>query len=168
MPAALLDKMLATQKFNEGYRTTEYLAATLLDQAWHQLKPADVPAADGVVAFEAAALHRAGVDFAPVPPRYRSTYFLHAFSAGYAAGYYSYLWSEVLAADTTEWFKQHGGLTRENGDRFRATVLSRGGSKDAIGQFRNFTGGEPQIEPLLRKRGLDQAVPPKKPSGFDG
>jgi peptidyl-dipeptidase Dcp len=168
IPDALLEKLLATQKFNEGYRTTEYLAATLLDQAWHQLKPADVPGADGVMAFEAAALHRAGVDFAPVPPRYRSTYFLHAFSAGYAAGYYSYLWSEVLAADTTEWFKEHGGLKRENGDRFRATVLSRGGSKDAMTQFRNFTGSEPQIEPLLRKRGLDQTLAPKKNSGFDG
>jgi peptidyl-dipeptidase Dcp len=168
IPAELLDQMLATQKFNEGYRTTEYLAATLLDQAWHQLKPADVPDADGLLAFEAAALHRAGVDFAPVPPRYRTTYFAHAFSQGYAAGYYSYLWSEVLAADTTDWFQQHGGLTRENGDRFRRTVLSRGGSQEAMSLFRNFTGSEPQIGPLLKKRGLDQVPAPKKPSGFDG
>ena len=168
MPAELLEKMLATQKFNEGFKTTEYLAATLLDQAWHQLKPADVPGADGVLAFEAAALHRAGVDFAPVPPRYRSTYFLHAFTGAYAAGYYSYLWSEVLAADTTDWFMEHGGLTRANGDRFRRTVLSRGGSKESISLFRNFTGSDPQIGPLLKKRGLDQILAPKKPSGFDG
>ena len=168
MPAALLEKMLATQKFNQGYMTTEYLAAALLDQAWHQLKPAEVPTADGLLAFEAAALHKAGVDFTPVPPRYRSTYFSHAFSSGYSAGYYSYLWSEVLAADTTEWFKQHGGLTRENGDRFRQILLSRGGSQDAMSLFINFTGAEPQIEPLLKKRGLELPPGVKKSTDYDG
>jgi len=168
MPAALLDKMLATQHFNQGYATTEILSAMLLDQAWHQLKPADVPAADGVEAFEAAALHRAGVDFAPIPPRYRSTYFSHAFSAGYSAGYYSYLWSEMLAANNVEWFNTHGGLTRANGDRFRATVLSRGGSQDAMGLFIKFTGGEPQLEPLLKRRGLELPTNAKKTEEHDG
>ena len=127
-----------------------------------------MPAADGVLAFEAAALHHAGVDFAPVPPRYRSTYFSHVFSNAYSAGYYSYLWSEVLAADTTEWFTQHGGLTRENGDRFRQGILSRGGSQDAMTLFRNFTGSDPLIEPLLKKRGLELPESAKKAKDFDG
>jgi peptidyl-dipeptidase Dcp len=155
MPAALLDKMLATRKFNQGYMTTEYLAASLLDQTWHQLTPAEVPAADQVLAFEADALRKAGVDFAPVPPRYRTTYFSHVFTSGYSAGYYSYIWSEVLDADTVEWFKQNGGLTRDNGDRFRKLLLSRGGSADALGLFRAMIGREPYVEPLLKRRGLD-------------
>ena len=167
MPAALLEKFLATQKFNQGYESTEQFAATLLDQAWYQLKPADVPGPDGVLAFEAAALKKVGMDFAPVPPRYRSTYFSHVFANGYSAGYYSYLWSEVLAADTTEWFKAHGGLTRANGDRFRSTLLSRGGSSDAMSLFINFTGSEPTIEPLLKKRGLEQPAGTKK-ADYDG
>ncbi|MBV9657685.1 MAG: M3 family metallopeptidase [Verrucomicrobia bacterium] len=157
MPAALLDKVLAADKFNQGYKTTEYLAATLLDQAWHQLKPAEVPT--DMLAFEAEALKRAGVDLPLVPPRYRSAYFSHAFSGGYAAGYYSYLWSEVLDADSVEWIKAHGGLTRANGDRFRQTLLSRGGSADALGLFRDFTGGEPDLAPLLKRRGLEPAAP---------
>ena len=157
MPAALLDKMLATQKFNQGFKTTEYLAATLLDQSWHQLKPAEVPT--DALAFEASALQKAGVDLPTVPPRYRTTYFSHAFAGGYSAGYYSYIWSEVLDADSVDWFKQHGGLKRENGDHFRETLLSRGGSQDAMVLFRNFTGGEPDIAPLLKRRGLDQAPP---------
>ena len=155
IPQSLLDKVAAAEKFNQGHKTTEYLAASLLDQAWHQLKPEDVP--KDALAFEAAALHKAGVDFAPVPPRYRSTYFSHAFSSGYSAGYYSYLWSEVLDADSVEWMKEHGGLKRENGDRFRQTLLSRGGSADALGLFRDFVGREPYIEPLLKRRGLDKA-----------
>ncbi len=158
MPSALLDKMLATQKFNQGFATTEYLAATLLDQAWHQLKPDEVPADEP--AFEAAALHQAGVDFTPVPPRYHSTYFSHIYSSDdYSAGYYSYIWAEVLDADSVEWFKQHGGLTRTNGDRLRQTVLSRGGSEEAMTQFRDFTGGEPYIAPLLKRRGLEPLPP---------
>ena len=167
MPAALLEKLLTSQRFNQGHETTEQLSATLLDQAWHQLNPAEVPAADGVLDFEAATLKKFGVDFAPVPPRYRTTYFSHAFSGGYSAGYYSYLWSEVLAANNVEWFKSHGGLTRANGDRFRSTLLSRGGSADAMGLFINFTGGEPSIEPLLKKRGLEQA-PSTKKADYDG
>jgi peptidyl-dipeptidase Dcp len=159
MPQELLDKVLAAQKFNQGYATTEYLAACLLDQAWHQLKPAEVPAADHVLDFEATALQRAHVDFAPVPPRYRSTYFAHIFENGYSAGYYSYIWSEVLDADTVEWFKQHGGLTRANGDRFRQLLLSRGGAEEAMTLFRNFLGRDPYVEPLLERRGLTKAAP---------
>src|ERR1700704_5126879 len=155
MPTELLDKMEAAKKFNEGFRTTEYLAATLLDQAWHQLKPDQVPT--DTLAFEAEALKKAGVDYPPVPPRYRSTYFSHAFAGGYSAGYYSYLWSEVLDADSVEWIKEHGGLKRENGDRFREMLLSRGGSDDVMKFFHDFTGRDPYIEPLLKRRGLDQA-----------
>jgi peptidyl-dipeptidase Dcp len=155
IPQPLLDKVIASEKFNQGYKTTEYLSATLVDQAWHQLNPADVP--KDAMAFEADALHKTGVDFPPVPPRYRSPYFSHAFAGGYSAGYYSYIWSEVLDADTVEWIKDHGGLKRENGDRFRATLLSRGGSADALGLFKSFVGREPYIEPLLKRRGLDRA-----------
>ena len=154
MPQALLDKVMATQKFNQGFATTEYLAASLLDQAWHQITPEQVPDADGVLAFEANALKQAGVDFAPVPPRYRSTYFSHIIG-GYAAGYYSYIWSEVLDADSVEWFKENGGLKRENGDHFRKTLLSRGGAEDAMTLFANFRGRAPDTKPLLARRGLD-------------
>jgi peptidyl-dipeptidase Dcp len=170
MPQELLDKMLASRKFDQGFKTTEYLAATLLDQAWHQLKPNEIPT--DVLAFEAEALKKAGVDFPAVPPRYRTAYFSHAFAGGYSAGYYSYIWSEVLDADTVQWIKQHGGMTRENGDRFRQTLLSRGGSEDPLQQFKNFTGGEPDIAPLLERRGLSgdakpasapQDIPPEKP-----
>jgi peptidyl-dipeptidase Dcp len=157
MPKELLDKVMAAAKFNEGFRTTEYLGAAMLDQNWHRIDSVDgVPAADGVMAFEAAALKKDGIDYAPVPPRYRTPYFSHIMS-GYAAGYYAYIWSEVLDANTVEWIKQHGGLTRENGDRFRETLLSRGGSKDASQLFRDFTGHDPQIEPLLERRGLTAA-----------
>ena len=160
MPPALLDPMLAARKFNQGFMTTEYLAASLLDMAWHELKPAEIPV--DAPAFEAAALHRAGVDFAPVPPRYHSTYFSHVFSGiSYSAGYYSYIWAEVLDADSVEWFKQHGGLTLSNGAHFRQTVLSRGGSEEPMTLFRNFTHGEADIKPLLQRRGLDQAPAPK-------
>ncbi len=159
MPKELLDKVLAAEKFNQGFKTTEYLAATLLDQAWHQISPAQVP--NDVLAFEASALQKAGVDLPTVPPRYRTTYFSHAFAGGYSAGYYSYIWSEELDADSVEWFKQHGGLKRENGDHFRDTLLSRGGSKDAMKLFHDFTGRDPWIEPLLKRRGLDGAAEPK-------
>ena len=154
IPQALVDKVQAASRFNQGFATTEYLASTLLDQAWHQLPADKVPGAADVTTFEAEALHRAGLDFAPVPPRYRSTYFSHAFAGGYSAGYYSYIWSEVLAADSTAWVLAHGGLTRENGDHIRATMLSRGGSADAMSLFRDLTGGAPDVGPLLKKRGL--------------
>lgn len=155
MPQALLDKVNAAEKFNQGFKTTEYLSASLLDQAWHQLNPPEIP--NDPAAFELQALRKAGVNFPPVPPRYRSFYFSHSFAAGYSAGYYSYIWSEVLDADTVEWFKQHGGLKRENGDRFREMLLSRGGSADALDLFKNFVGRDPYIEPLLKRRGLDRA-----------
>ena len=157
MPKALLDKVLATSKFNQGFATTEYLGSAMLDQSWHQIGADKIPEAGGVVAFEAAALKANGTDYAPVPPRYRTPYFSHIMG-GYAAGYYAYIWSEVLDANTVEWIKANGGLTRANGDRFRATLLSRGGSKDALQLFRDFTGQEPKIEPLLKRRGLDGAV----------
>ena len=124
MPHELLDKVFAAEKFNQGFKTTEYLSATLLDQAWHQITPEQVPT--DALAFEAEALKKAGTDLPVVPPRYRTCYFSHTFSGGYSAGYYSYIWSEVLDADTVDWFKAHGGLTRANGDRFRSTLLSRG------------------------------------------
>ena len=154
IPQALFDKVVAAEKFNQGFKTAEYLAASLLDQAWYQLNPSEIP--KDAMAFEAAALKKAGVDFPPVPPRYRTAYFSHAFSGGYSAGYYSYIWSEVLDADTVEWIKQHGGLKRENGDRLRQTLLSRGGSADALGLFKNFVGRDPYVEPLLKRRGLDK------------
>jgi len=154
MPKELLDKVLATSKFNQGFATTEYLGSAMLDQSWHQVGADKIPAAGGVMAFEAAALKANGTDYAPVPPRYRTPYFSHIMG-GYAAGYYAYIWSEVLDANTVEWIKSHGGLTRANGDRFRATLLSRGGSKDALQLFRDFAGHEPQIEPLLERRGLN-------------
>ncbi|MES2017015.1 MAG: M3 family metallopeptidase [Pseudomonadota bacterium] len=152
MPKELLDKVIASKKFNQGFTTTEYLAASLLDQRWHQLPAAKVPT--DVLGFEAAALKEAGVDFAPVPPRYRTTYFSHSMGGGYSAGYYAYLWSEKLDADTVEWFKENGGLKRANGDHFRKTLLSRGGTADAMDLFRNFRGRDAKIEPLLERRGL--------------
>jgi peptidyl-dipeptidase Dcp len=153
MPKELLDKVVASKKFNQGFMTTEYLAASLLDQRWHQLTPAQIPT--DVLGFEAQSLKDMGVDFAPVPPRYRTTYFSHSFSGGYSAGYYAYLWSEKLDADTVEWFKENGGLQRKNGDWFRAKLLSRGGTDDAMNLFRNFRGRDPVIEPLLERRGLN-------------
>ncbi|WEF32168.1 M3 family metallopeptidase [Pseudoduganella chitinolytica] len=152
MPRELLDKVAASRKFNMGYMTTEYLAASLLDQKWHQLTAAQVPA--DVLKFEADALKGAGVDYAPVPPRYRTTYFSHSFGGGYSAAYYAYLWSEKLDADTVVWFNENGGLQRKNGDWFRKTLLSRGGTADAMELFRNFRGRDAAIEPLLQRRGL--------------
>ncbi len=155
MPQALLDKVLAARKFNQGYATTEYLAAALLDQTLHQLPAGETPAAGDIPTFEAAALHMAAVDFYAVPPRYRLPYFSHVFAnpIGYSAGYYAYIWSEVLARDAEQWFKQNGGLKRENGDRFRARVLSRGFSADAMTLYRDFAGRAPDIRPLLETRG---------------
>ncbi|HEY9412630.1 MAG TPA: M3 family metallopeptidase [Jiangellaceae bacterium] len=151
----LVDRLVASRIWGEGFKTTEYLGATHLDLAWHELAPGTT--VDDVAAFEAAALERAGVAVATVPPRYRTTYFAHVFSGGYSAGYYSYIWSEVLDAESVEWFKENGGLLRENGDHFRRTLLSRGGSVDPMEAFRAFRGRDPQIEPLLTRRGLDRA-----------
>jgi peptidyl-dipeptidase Dcp len=163
MPKALLDKVLAASKFNEGFATAEYLAASIVDQAWHQLASAQVPKASEVAAFEARVLKKAGMDFAAVPPRYHTTYFAHIFQGGYSAGYYAYIWSDVLAKDTEHWMKTHGGLQRANGDFLRAKVLSRGFSKDPSELFREFYGGDPEVGPLLEQRGL--AEPAKKHAG---
>ena len=152
MPQELLDKVIASKKFNEGFRTTEYLAASILDQRWHQLSASQIPT--DVLAFEAAVMKDAGLDFAPVPTRYRTTYFSHVFSGGYASGYYGYLWSEKLDADTVEWFKENGGLSRKNGDHFRKALLSRGGTMDAMEMYRKFRGRDAKVEPLLDRRGL--------------
>jgi len=161
IPQALLDKVQAAAQFNEGFRTTEYLAASIIDQAWHQKTADQLPGADGVLAFESKALDEAGINLALVPPRYRTTYFSHIIG-GYSAGYYSYLWSEVLDADSVEWFKENGGLKRENGDHFRKTLLSRGGSEDAMKLFEDFRGRAPDIQPLLKRRGLTASPTPGK------
>src|SRR5690554_2910380 len=156
LPQALLDRKMASATFNEGFATTEYLGATVIDQYLHQLPADRLPSAAQVMEYEAQALEQAGLDYAPVPPRYRTPYFSHIMG-GYAAAYYAYIWSEVLDANTVEWIKANGGLKRENGDRLRETLLSRGGAKDARQLFVDFTGHEPRIEPLLKKRGLDAA-----------
>lgn len=159
MPAAWVDTLVASQLWGEGFKTTEYLAAAILDQAWHQRTEDELPTDVGEVeAFERRALEDAGIAFGPVPPRYRSTYFQHIFAGGYAAGYYGYIWSEVLDADTVEWFRENGGLRRENGDTFRRLLLSRGGSLDVMDAFRELRGREPEIGPLLARRGLDAAA----------
>ncbi len=150
MPQQLVDNLLSASAFNEGFKTSEYLAAALLDQAWHCI----TEPVDDVEAFEAAALSSVGLDNPAVPTRYASTYFAHVFSGGYDAGYYSYIWSEVLDADTGEWFRENGGLTRENGQRFRERLLGVGGSKDPLEAYRDFRGRDAVIEPLLQRRGL--------------
>lgn len=156
LPEAWVETLRASRQFNQGFMTTEYLAAALLDQAWHRLTPEQVPASvEDVEAFEAAALEAAGVAVPAVAPRYRTTYFNHVFGGGYAAAYYSYIWAEVLDADTVEWFAENGGLTRANGDRFRAALLSRGGSADMGDLFRDLRGRDADIAPLLVRRGLD-------------
>ena len=154
MPQEIVDRIQASSAFNEGYKTSEYLAAALLDQAWHTLAPDEM--VTDVGAFEAKALAAAGLNNPAVPPRYSSTYFQHIFSnSAYDAGYYSYIWSEVLDADTVEWFKENGGLTRANGDRFRQRLLGVGGSKDPLEAFRDFRGRDADIQPLLDRRGLN-------------
>jgi peptidyl-dipeptidase Dcp len=154
MPAEFVDKVLATQKFNQGFATSEQLMASVTDMALHTLNPDQVPAADQLMQFEADTLTAAGANYDMLPPRYRLTYFSHIMG-GYSAGYYSYIWSEVLDADTVEWFKANGGMTRENGQHFRDTLLSRGGSREALDLFRDFAGREPNVEPLLERRGLN-------------
>jgi peptidyl-dipeptidase Dcp len=159
IPAEWIATLQASRQFNEGFSTTEYLAAALLDQAWHRLAPQDVPTdAAEVEAFEGRALEAAGVAVPAVPPRYRTSYFNHAFGGGYAASYYSYIWAEVLDAETVEWFAENDGLTRANGDRFRDVLLSRGGSGDVMADFRELRGRAPEIGPLLARRGLQVPV----------
>ena len=151
MPQELVDRLLAAASFNEGFATSEYLAAALLDQAWHSVT---APVSSTVEEFESEALTAVGLDNPAVPTRYASTYFAHVFSGGYDAGYYSYIWSEVLDADTGDWFRENGGLTRANGDRFRQLLLGVGGSKDPLQAYREFRGRDAVIEPLLKRRGL--------------
>ena len=154
MPQEFVEKIQASSAFNEGFATSEYLAAAILDQAWHAIAP-DASVAD-VAEFEAAALAAAGLDNPAVPTRYSSTYFQHVFAnSAYDAGYYSYIWSEVLDADTVDWFTENGGLTRANGDRFRQRLLGVGGSKDPLEAFRDFRGRDAEIQPLLDRRGLN-------------
>ena len=152
MPQALVDKIVKARAFNQGYATVEYLAAALLDQAWHQLGT-DAPLQD-VDTFEADALKRYKVDMAEVPPRYKTAYFAHIWGGGYSAGYYAYLWSEVLDHDAFQWFKENGGMTRANGQTFRDQVLSRGNSEELAKMYRDFRGKDPSVEPLLEFRGL--------------
>ncbi|MEV4746064.1 M3 family metallopeptidase [Streptosporangium sp. NPDC049248] len=155
VPAELLEKMRAAEKFNQGFATVEYLAAALLDWAWHRLAAGET--VEDAEAFENAALERAGIAYDLVRTRYRTNYFAHIFVSGvggYSAGYYSYIWSEVLDAESVDWFTENGGLTRGNGDHFRSTLLSVGGSRDVMDAFRDFRGRDPRIEPLLKRRGL--------------
>ena len=154
LPQEWIDNLNAAATFNEGHATTSYLAAAILDLAWHSLSTDEAEKVDDVEAFEAQAIKDYGLDFAPVPTRYRSTYFSHIFAGGYSAGYYGYIWSEVLDADTVDWFKENGGLQRKNGEHFRNTLLGRGGSIDSMQMFRNFRGRDSKIEPLLKRRGL--------------
>ncbi|WP_285246183.1 M3 family metallopeptidase [Pseudarthrobacter sp. efr-133-R2A-89] len=154
LPQEAVDKLDAAALWGEGFGTTEYLGAALLDLAWHVLEESEVP--DDVLEFEAKALAAAGVAHSLIPPRYRTGYFQHIFAGGwYAAGYYSYIWSEVLDAETVEWFKENGGLSRANGDFFRTELLSRGNSRDPMESFRAFRGRNARLDPLLKRRGLE-------------
>jgi len=157
MPQELVNKIKRSRTFNQGYATTEYVAAALLDMAWHSLPPT-APQQDANK-FEPEALKRFQIDLPQVPPRYHTTYFSHIWDGGYSAGYYAYLWSEVLDDDAFYWFKEHGGLTRANGQRFRDLVLSKGGTQDVATTFRNFRGRDPIVDPLLEERGLKPAKP---------
>ncbi len=147
-----MEKSIAASKFNKGFDTLEYLSAALLDLAWHSLSPDQIPT--DVEAFEASTLKRLGVDYAPVPPRYRTQYFAHVWSGGYSASYYAYLWSEVLAADAFDYMAQRGGLTRTNGQAYRDTILSKGGTREVMKQYIDFRNSEPKVDALLIRRGL--------------
>jgi len=152
IPKELLDKVIRASKFNQGFDTMEYLAAALLDLEWHTLTSEEIPT--DVEKFEAAAMKKFGIDYAPVPPRYRTAYFAHIWSGGYSSSYYAYLWSEVLAADAFAYMQAHGGLTRENGQLFRDTILSVGGSREPMDAYKAFRGSEPTVDALLKRRGL--------------
>ncbi len=154
MPQDLVDRIKKSRTFNQGYATTEYLAAALLDLAWHTL-PSGTPEQD-VESFERQALARYHVDLPEVPPRYRTPYFAHIWGGGYSASYYAYLWSEVLDHDAYAWFMERGGMTRENGQRYRDMILSRGSTEDVGTLYRAFRGRDPSIEPLLKARGLEE------------
>jgi peptidyl-dipeptidase Dcp len=152
LPQSWIDKLEESSTFNEGHATTSYMAAAILDLAWHSLSSDEV--VGDVEKFEAEAIESYGLAYDCVPTRYRSTYFSHIFAGGYSAGYYGYIWAEVFDADTGEWFKENGGLNRKNGDHLRGTLMSKGGSIDSLEMFRNFRGRDAVIEPLLKRRGL--------------
>ncbi|WP_337045640.1 peptidyl-dipeptidase Dcp [Enterobacter cloacae] len=152
MPDALRESMLNATHFNKGYDMTETLSAALLDMNWHGIREA----VSSVEEFEKAALEKEGLDLPAVPPRYRSSYFAHIFGGGYAAGYYAYLWTQMLADDGYQWFVEQGGLTRENGQKFREAILSRGNSTDLAELYRTWRGHDPKIEPMLENRGLSE------------
>jgi peptidyl-dipeptidase Dcp len=152
LPQSWIDKLEESSTFNEGHATTSYMAAAILDLAWHSLSSDE--AVGDVEKFEAEAIESYGLAYDCVPTRYRSTYFSHIFAGGYSAGYYGYIWAEVFDADTGEWFKENGGLNRKNGDHLRGTLMSKGGSIDSLEMFRNFRGRDAVIEPLLKRRGL--------------
>jgi len=152
LPQSWIDKLEESSTFNEGHATTSYMAAAILDLAWHSLSSDEV--VSDVEKFEAEAIESYGLAYDCVPTRYRSTYFSHIFAGGYSAGYYGYIWAEVFDADTGEWFKENGGLNRKNGDHLRSKLMSQGGSIDSLEMFRNFRGRDAVIEPLLKRRGL--------------
>src|SRR6202789_342636 len=154
MPPELAAKIKRAKNFNKGYDMTERLAAAELDMQWHTLPVS--AALENPDAFEKAALEKKHLLVSYVPPRYRSTYFSHIWGGGYAAGYYAYLWSEMLDDDAYQWFEDHGGLTRANGDRFRAMVLSRGNTEDLAKMYEAWLGASPNIEPMLKERGLEK------------
>jgi peptidyl-dipeptidase Dcp len=157
MPKELSDKIKRTENFNEGYQLTELLAAAELDMKWHML-PASAPLEDPD-AFQQQALAQTHLDIRAVPPRYRSTYFSHIWAGGYSAGYYAYLWTEMLADDAYQWFDEHGGLTRANGDRFRKMILSRGNTEDLAAMYAAWRGRGPKIDAMLKYRGLVESEP---------
>lgn len=155
MPQSLIDKIKKTKTFDQGFATTENVAASLIDLAWHMLR-ADAPL-QKVGPFEADALKRFHVDVPKVPPRYHSRYFSHIWNNGYSARYYSYVWTEVLDDDAYDWFMEHGGMTRQNGDRYRQMILAKRGQQDFAEMYRAFRGRDPVAGPLLRERGLASA-----------
>ncbi len=154
IPQDLLERVREAKKFNQGFEQAEYMAAAIIDQAWHQLSIEEIPPAEALMEHQAQILADAGMNFETVPPRYSTPYFSHIMG-GYSAGYYSYMWSEVLDADSVKWFEENGGMKRENGDHFRNTLLSHGGSRDAMELFRDFRGADPSVEPLLERLGLN-------------
>jgi peptidyl-dipeptidase Dcp len=152
MPEELAVKIKKAGTFNKGYDTTELLAAAELDMKWHTLPASAAPQKPD--AFETEALEQTHLSLSYVPPRYRSSYFAHVWGSGYAAGYYAYLWTQMLADDGFQWFEEHGGLSRANGDRFRNMVLSRGNTEELEKVYVEWRGAEPGIEPMLKYRGL--------------
>lgn len=152
MPDELVEKMRAARLFNAGYNMLELIEAAMLDMSWHTLSVGEIPT--NVDRFERTSLKQDGVYLSYVPPRYRSSYFLHIWGHGYAAGYYAYLWTQMLADNAHQWFLNHGGLTRDNGERFRRMILSQGNSENLAEMYQAWLGHEPAIEPMLKYRGL--------------